>query len=186
MVDYRQLFKNSLKKYKNHTKWDDGDFRGIKTVSNTSVGNVGQDFIAYLCNAYEIENTPNKIKDSWDIEILGVKFEVKTASEDTSGRFQFDHVRYHREYDAVLCLGVSPNELFFNVWTKQNILIGREGKLASMEKDANASFKLSKSKKELWQIEHFSKVILEFIRKVNEDNQRSEEYSKKIKTLIEK
>ena len=113
MVDYRAIFKDSLTKYKNNSKWDHGDFREIKTVSNSDVGSVGQDFIECLCSAYEIEHAPPQKEDgsikkqsSWDLEVNGIKFELKTASEDVSGSFQFNHIRYHRPYEALLCLGV--------------------------------------------------------------------------------
>jgi hypothetical protein len=179
MVDHRRIFIESLDKYRNHTKWDDGDYRGIKTVANTSVGDVGQDFIECLCDALNIQNSPPKKSDGsrqrqnpWDIEIGGVTFEVKTATEDVSGSFQFNHIRYHRQYNAVLCLGVSPNELFFNVWTKSEVSTGEAGKLVSMEKGANASYKLTKRKNQLHSIDKFEKVILEFIDRYNEDAQR--------------
>lgn len=44
----------------------------------------------------------------WDIRVQGIKFELKTATEDVSGSFQFNHIRYHRAYDALLCVGVAP------------------------------------------------------------------------------
>lgn len=169
MQEYREIFKLIVESHKNHTKWDTGDFVGIKSISNTKVGTVGQDFIENLCTLLNIPfNYPlNKVniranQSPWDIEINNVKFELKTATEDTNSHFQFNHLRYHREYQAVLCLGVSPDDLFFNVWSKADIVTGKAGRLVSMEKNANASYKLTKSKNGLLHIEHFHEKIIDF------------------------
>lgn len=169
MIDYRVLFKSVIEKHKNHLKWDTGSFIGIKTISNTNVGTVGQDFIEELCVALSIPiifpiNSLNvRLKQSpWDVEMFGISFELKTATEDTNSHFQFNHIRYHRPYDAVLCLGVSPDELYFNLWSKADIVTGKSGRLVSMEKGANASYKLTKSKHELFHIDLFEEKLREF------------------------
>ena len=170
--DYKSLFVSALKKNVDNPKWSKGDFVGIKTVSNTKVGSVGQDFIESLCEILSMQclfplnkvNTRAK-QSSWDIEIGGVKFELKTATEDTGGNFQFNHVRYHREYDALLCLGVTPNELYFGVWSKAEVVTGKAGKLVTMEKGANASYKLTKKPSTLMPISSFEEKIKEFTTK---------------------
>jgi len=167
--DYKNLFIEALKKNTDSPKWNEGDFIGIKTVSNTKVGSIGQTFIESLCDAFSIpysfpvkENNTRLTQSPWDIEIHGVKFELKTATEDTTGNFQFNHIRYHRPYDAVLCLGVTPNELYFGVWSKADITTGRAGNLVSMEKGANASYKLTKNPSNLFPITDFEQKIKEF------------------------
>ena len=99
----------------------------------------------------------------WDIEINGVKFELKTATEDVNGSFQFNHLRYHRPYDAVLCLGVTPNELYFGLWSKADVATGKAGSLVSMEKGANASYKLTKKPSDLSVIDDFEQKTKDFI-----------------------
>lgn len=169
MESYRDIFKNIVNKHKNDTKWDKGDFIGIKSISNTNVGTVGQEFIESLCQLLKIEfefpvNKQNlrATQSPWDIKINNINFELKTATEDTHNKFQFNHIRYHRDYQAVLCLGVSPNDLYFNLWSKADITTGKAGKLVSMEKNANASYKLTKSKEHLYHIDEFEKKILDF------------------------
>lgn len=171
-IDYKRLFIDALAKNKDNPKWDNGEFIGIKTVSNTKVGDVGQDFIESLCKALSIQHDfpindkgKRKKQNSWDIEILKIKFELKTATEDTNGHFQFNHIRYHREYEAVLCLGVTPKELYFGLWSKSDVATGKAGKLVSMEKGANASYKLTKSPKELMKISDFDLKIKDFASK---------------------
>jgi len=164
--NYKRLFIDALEKNVDNPKWKSGDFMGIKTVSNTKVGSVGQDFIEGLCNALSIPYSFPLRKDNtrmtqspWDIEIYGVKFELKTATEDTSGSFQFNHIRYHRPYDAVLCLGVTPKELYFGLWSKADVVTGKAGNLVSMEKGANASYKLTKKPSNLFPIVEFEQKI---------------------------
>jgi hypothetical protein len=172
--DYKSLFIEALKKNMDSLKWNEGDFVGIKTVSNTKVGSVGQAFIESLCDALSIpynfpekENYERLTQSPWDIEIYGVKFELKTATEDTSGSFQFNHIRYHRPYDAVLCLGVTPNELYFGIWSKADVVTGKAGNLVTMEKGANASFKLTKKPSGLFPITEFEQRIKRFTKNPN-------------------
>lgn len=167
--DYKQLFVEALEKNVDDPKWGEGDFVGIKTVSNTKVGSVGQDFIEKLCNSLSIpvgfplrKDKSRATQSPWDIEIKDVKFELKTATEDTTGSFQFNHIRYHRQYDGVLCLGVTPNKLYFGLWSKADVTTGKAGNLVTMEKGANASFKLTKKPSNLFQITEFEQIIKDF------------------------
>ena len=168
-IDYKKIFEDVLAQNQDNPKWEVGDFVGVKTVSNTKVGNVGQDFIEELCNKLSIPCKFPMNKDDkranqspWDIEIIGVKFELKTATEDINGNFQFNHLRYHRPYDAVLCLGVSPNNLYFGIWSKADITTGQAGRLVSMEKQGNASYKLTKNPSNLMAISDFENKIKSF------------------------
>lgn len=49
------------------------------------------------------------------MRIEGASFELKMATEDVHGSFQFNHIRYHRPYDALLCLGIAPENILFDV-----------------------------------------------------------------------
>lgn len=173
-VNYVALFKSVIEKHSNDKKWAVGELAGIKTLSNTKVGTVGQDFIEELCNTLNIPiifplNTKNKRlnQNPWDIKLNEITFELKTATEDTGGKFQFNHIRYHRDYQAVLCLGVSPNELLFNIYSKADIATGKAGKLVSMEKGANASYKLTKGKQDLFSLDVFAEKLKEFVTSFN-------------------
>lgn len=167
--NYKDILLNAIKNNADNLKWASGDFIGIKTVSNTKVGSIGQDFIEGLCKELGIECVFPLRKDKsratqspWDLQINGVKFELKTATEDTNGNFQFNHLRYHRPYDAVLCLGVTPNSLHFGIWSKADIATGKAGTLVTMEKGANASYKLTKRPNQLSPITEFEQSILKF------------------------
>ena len=163
------LFADVLQEFNDDSKWDGAILGKIKTISNTKVGSVGQRFIEKLCGQLSIPYSfPTNLKGKrsaqspWDIKILNIKFELKTATEDTSGKFQFNHIRYHRTYDALLCLGVCPANLYFGVWSKADVTTNKAGLLVSMEKSANASYKLTKDPKQLHEIAAFHSEITKF------------------------
>lgn len=166
MIDYNYVMKQVLSKSQDADKWNGSLFEQIKRISNTKVGAVGQDFIERLCLHFGIPCLfPEDIygnrryQNSWDIKINNVDFELKTATEDISGNFQFNHIRYHREYDGVICLGISPNAIFFDIWSKAEISTGAAGHLVSMERQGNASYKLTKKPKDLKLINRFYQDI---------------------------
>lgn len=172
MCNPNQIFKEVLAEFNNHSKWDNADFGKIKTISNTKVGSVGQDFIERLCDAlliscsFPLNSHGDRASQSpWDIKIGGIEIELKTATEDVNGSFQFNHIRYHRKYQGLLCLGVSPSSLYFGVWSKADVATGKAGSLVSMEKSANASYKLTKKPEHLHNIDDFKEVINSFSEK---------------------
>ena len=181
MVDAIKLFKDALGEFHDDPKWEGAVLGKIKTVSNTKVGSVGQRFIELLCNklaipcSFPINKEGKRLAQCpWDIKIANIEFELKTATEDTSGNFQFNHIRYHRPYQALLCLGVSPSALFFGIWSKGDVATGKAGNLVTMEKGANASFKLTKNRSQLHDINSFKTEIAKFSKKFNKKNRTSE------------
>lgn len=174
MINYHEIFSRSLSCVNNHSKWDGSSFGKIKAVSNTKVGEVGQNFIEELCNVIGFNigfpmgsNGVRSKQSPWDISIENINFELKTATEDTSGNFQFNHIRYHRDYQGLICLGVSPENLYFNVWSKADVATSKAGHLVSMEKQGNASYKLTKTIQSLYEISDFEIVIRGFCEKFN-------------------
>lgn len=169
MSDPVKLFAEVIQGFHNHSKWDGAPLSGIKTLANTLVGSVGQLFIEKLCEelsmpcSFPINKKGTRLTQSpWDIKIAGIEFELKTATEDVGGNFQFNHIRYHRPYQALLCLGVSPANLYFRVWSKGEVATGKAGRLVSMEKGANASYKLTKTPIQLHEISKFKSEIDNF------------------------
>lgn len=68
-------------------------------------------------------------------------------------------MRYARAYQALLCLGIGPNEVRFNVWSKADVTTGKAGTLVSMEKSGSASYKLTKRKDGMKLITEFEAVM---------------------------
>ncbi len=172
MIDAKSIMLEVFKLHNDASKWNNASFEHIKRVSNTKVGEVGQDFIEKLCEALEYEcifplnkKGARAKQNPWDIQINNVQFELKTATEDVSGCFQFNHIRYHRPYHGVICLGVSPENIYFNLWSKAEVATGKAGNLVSMEKAANASFKLTKKPNQLYTIDKFKPILSSFLQK---------------------
>lgn len=88
---------------------------------------------------------------------------MKTATEDVSGSFQFNHIRYHRTYEAILCIGVGPSVILFDAWSKADVATGKAGKLVSMDAGSSATHKLTKRPGQLRPISYFEEHILNLI-----------------------
>lgn len=167
---YLDLFEKTLLSFKNDTKWAGARFGNIKVISNTLVGEVGQMFMENLCKEINIpysfplrDDGSRQKRGPWDIMIMNKKYELKTATEDVNGNFQFNHIRYHRQYDGLICLGISPDRIRFSVWSAADVKTGKAGRLVSMEKNANASYKLTKKARDLQGIEGFKAFMQSFI-----------------------
>ena len=170
MTDVKRLLLDVISEYSNANKWTNSTFGQIKQLSNTHVGDIGQVFVERLCSeiGFECEFFLNargrRVKQGpWDVKIEGVSFELKTATEDVSGSFQFNHIRHHRAYDAVLCVGISPDAIHFDAWSKADVATGRAGSLVTMDRGSSATFKLTKRVDQLLPIDEFERRIIELI-----------------------
>ncbi len=140
-------------------KWASQPHEAFKNLPNSSKGDAGEEFIKKYAESlgFTVGRT-NRLGD-WDLEISGKKFEIKLASEDITGSFQFNHIRYDSKYDYLLCLGVTPNNLVFDVWPKGDVATGLAGNLVSMGKNQNASFKLTKKVSLLKDIHKLKEIL---------------------------
>ena len=160
--DYEGLMDAAIAAAANDKKWLESKYEGIKVVSNTAVGKVGQTFIESLCVVlglpYDVpmDASGRRLNQSpCDIAISGTQFELKTATEDVNGCFQFNHIRYHRPYDAAIFLGIAPNQILFDCHSKADLVTGKAGRLVSMEAGANASYKFTRRPGQLHPIAEF-------------------------------
>ena len=170
MPDAHAILLKVLAQHQDANKWVGQPFEHIKRLSNNKVGDVGQDFVEALCGeiGFDCEFPVNRKgarsrQNPWDIKIEGANFELKTATEDVSNAFQFNHIRYHRPYQAVLCIGISPDNIYMGTWSKSDIVTGVAGNLVSMERGANASFKLTKPPSALRPIDEFEVAIRDLL-----------------------
>lgn len=88
---------------------------------------------------------------------------LKTATEDVKGSFQFNHIRYHRTYDALLCVGISPESVSFDTWSKADVATGNAGHLVPMDRGTSATYKLTKRAAQLRPILDFEDRLLDLI-----------------------
>jgi len=167
MPDPHAILAEVLGSYSDPPKWTDAPFEQIRRVSNTSVGNVGQDFIERLCEELGCPAEPyvnargkRSRRGDWDLRINSVRFELKTATEDVRGAFQFDHIRHHKSFDAVLGLGIAPAAIYFGAWTKAAIATEAAGNLVTMDSGSSATWKLTKKPGDLRPISEFHPLRL--------------------------
>jgi len=165
--DAGDLLREVLSGYADSDKWVGQPFEHIKRLSNTKVGDVGQDFVERLCGelGFTCEfplNAKGKRSrtEAWDVRIEGTTFELKTATEDVHDSFQFNHIRYHRPYDALLCIGIAPSDILMDAWTKAAVVTGQAGPLVSMDKGSSATHKLTKRRPQLRPIDDFEDRLL--------------------------
>ena len=160
MTDSITVMQDIIALHHNNPKWNNAPLGGVKTLSNTHVGAVGQAFVQEWCNqmgmAWEDSESP---QGPWDARIEGVTFEIKTATEDVNSNFQFNHIRHHREYQALLCLGISPDAVLFDAWRKGEVAEGTAGHLVTMDRGSSATFKLTKKRQDLRPIDDFQARI---------------------------
>ena len=134
-------------------KWAKGRLVGIKALSATEKGNIAEDFVVWLAQCYNLKAEPHESKrGEYDVLVADKKLEVKMASEDVSGNFQFNGIRYDTRYDFLCALGISPDQALFNIYPRAQLL---NLPLVPMQKGANATFKLTRKKSELLDLSEF-------------------------------
>lgn len=126
------------------SKWTGATLESFRHVANTNRGQIGEDFLRRYLDIHGIKTGNGSRLTPTDLTIANAKFEVKTASEDVGGSYQFNHIRLDREYDYLLCLGVSPESIRFNAWRKGVVAENGAGKLVRMAEGQSVTFKLTK------------------------------------------
>ena len=164
MTNAVQLMQSVIAKYANDNKWVNAPLGDVKSLSNTHIGDIGQNFVEEWCRHLGLTWVSSGSRQSaWDARIEGITFEVKTATEDISGNFQFNHIRHHREYQAVLCLGIAPDTVLFDAWRKGDVSEGKAGRLVTMDRGSSATFKLTKKRSDLRSVSEFRERIGEIV-----------------------
>lgn len=141
-------------------KWDNQPLQLIKVMANSTKGDLAETFAIEYSKAlgFDVGDKISRLGD-YDAKINGMTFEVKMATEDISGNFQFNHIRYDYKYDWILCLGITPNNILFDIWSKSDLATNKAGTLVSMGRGQNSSFKLTKPRKSLHPITEFKAKI---------------------------
>ena len=113
-------------------------------LGNTNRGAIGEEFIRRFLTLNDIEVGNGGRTSRTDLRVAAVRFEVKTASLGANGTFQFNHVRMDRDYDYLLCLGICPNQVVFEMWRKGAVAENRAGTLVRMAEGQAVTYKLTK------------------------------------------
>lgn len=138
--------------------WAKGPYIGIKALSTTEKGDIAEKFVVSLAQHHGLEAIPNESKrGEYDVMVADKKLEVKMASEDVSGNFQFNGIRYDRKYDMLCVIGISPDAVRFNIYPKSEVTTDLT--LVAMQKNTNATYKLTRKKSELLDLAEFPKFF---------------------------
>lgn len=141
--------------------WQDSPLMGYRLLGNTNRGEIGEEFIRRFLRAADIEVSNGGRTSVTDMTIAQRRFEVKTASLGSNGTFQFNHVRLDRRYDYLLCLGICPQEIVFNMWRKGEVAEERAGRLVRMAEGQAVTYKITKKLADMRSIDGLPSLLRE-------------------------
>lgn len=133
--------------------WRDSPLIGYRMLGNTNRGEIGEEFLRRYLEQNEIDTGNGGRTSRTDIRIGNLRFEVKTASLGANGTFQFNHVRLDRQYEYLLCLGICPHHVVFDMWRKGAAAENRAGTLVRMAEGQAVTYKLTKKLTDMFGIE---------------------------------
>ena len=143
--------------------WQDSPLIRYRMLGNTNRGEIGEEFIRRFLDQHEIRVGNGGRTSRTDLRIGNLRFEIKTASLGANGTFQFNHVRLDRQYDYLLCLGICPHQVVFNMWRKGMVAENRAGTLVRMAEGQAVTYKLTKKLDDMQNIADLPSSILETI-----------------------
>jgi hypothetical protein len=132
--------------------WQGSPIAGYRRLGNTNRGEIGEEFVRRYLEESKVKVTRGLRTALTDMTILKNHLEIKTASLGANGTFQFNHVRLDRKYDYLLCLGICPNQIVFEIWRKGDVAEGLAGTLVRMAEGQSITFKITKKLSDMRQI----------------------------------
>jgi len=139
--------------------WQGSPLIGYRLLGNTNRGEIGEEFVRRYMQQHSITTGNGSRVSETDISIGQYYFEIKTASLGTNGTFQFNHVRKDHGYDYLLCIGICPGRVVFNMWDKQDVLDGKAGSLVEMAKAQGVTYKITKKLEAMLPVEELPRAI---------------------------
>jgi len=140
-----ELLVKIIKEHAPEDIWQGSPLIGYRKLGNTNRGEIGEEFIRrYLTQAGIDVGKGGHRTAITDMQIAGRAFEVKTASLGANDTFQFNHVRLDRNYEYLLCLGICPKEIVFEMWRKGEVAEGTAGHLVRMAEGQAVTSKITK------------------------------------------
>ena len=120
---------------KNTSMWTNSKYEFIKKLTTTEKGNLGE---LITCNSFLKIGIDCIIKENkrgdWDLRALLKGLEHKVATQDVHGSFQFNGIQLNRAYDFLFGLGIAPNNIFFIIIPKSELLEKKTWGFCSMTK----------------------------------------------------
>ena len=124
--------------------WLASPLLGYRKLGNTNRGEIGEEFVRRFLKEAGIPTGNGGRTSRTDMQIAGHAVEVKTASLGANGTFQFNHVRLDRRYEHLLCIGICPEEIVFNMWPKGEVAEEKAGRLVRMAEGQSVTYKITK------------------------------------------
>ena len=141
--------------------WTDSPLAGYRRLGNTNRGEIGEEFLRRYLARHDIITGNGNRTSKTDLRIGSIRFEVKTASLGANGTFQFNHVRMDRDYHYLLCLGICPDKILFNMWRKGIVAEAEAGTLVRMAEGQSVTSKLTKKLVDMRPIETLPQLLIE-------------------------
>ena len=164
-IDPIELMVLIIKDHSPENIWLTSPLRAYRDLGNTNRGEIGEEFIRRYLKAAGIDVGKKGNRTSiTDMNIAGHRFEVKTASLGAKGTFQFNHVRLDRNYEYLLCLGICPNKIVFNMWRKGDVAEAKAGSLVRMAEGQAVTWKLTKILSSMLPIENLPDMICDVLK----------------------
>lgn len=139
--------------------WQGSPLIGYRLLGNTNRGEIGEEFIRRFLALHGLDTGNGGRTSEIDIRLSDRRIEVKTASLGANKTFQFNHVRLDRPYDFLLCLGICPDRVVFNVWRKGTVAEGGAGTLVRMAEGQAVTYKLTKRQDDMHPIEDLPDML---------------------------
>lgn len=158
-----ELLAEIIKEHAPKDIWTGSPLAGYRKLGNTNRGEIGEEFVRRYLKASNIETTHGLRTALTDLGILDNKLEIKTASLGANNTFQFNHVRLDRKYQYLLCLGICPHDVVFDMFRKGDVAEGEAGTLVRMAEGQSITFKLTKRLSEMRPIEEMPADILRLL-----------------------
>ena len=154
------LFATIIREHAPRDIWQGSPLIGYRMLGNTNRGEIGEEFVRRYLGQQNIQVGNGGRTSRTDLRIGDLRLEVKTSSLGANGTFQFNHVRLDRQYDYLLCLGVCPHNVVFNIWRKGMVAENRAGTLVRMAEGQAVTYKLTKKLEDMLDIAGLPSSIL--------------------------
>ena len=145
--------KNYIWKQSDNTpKGDGGEGIVADTLEHVFVQHYGTDFVVDVNVVGAEKGDYDVIVEVYDTEgntVNTLKIEVKTATEDSNKKFQWNGLKKNIDYDVVFGLGVRPDDFVFAIQTREYI---EKTLTTNMSRDVVGSFKWTSKERDNVQV----------------------------------
>ena len=103
-----------------NSDWAESPFAWIRRLPSRKKGTVSEQIISLWCAAhgFEVSSSPDTEADR---VIAGLRIEIKSSTLWAQGIYTFQQLR-DQNYDAVICLGLSPHDVHCWILSKKLII----------------------------------------------------------------